>query len=655
MNPESSPKLRNGFSRMILDRQIAQARAMSHDRKKRLASVRTRKEAEAYRDEVAAKIAKCFGKFPARTPLRARTTGTIEGPYFRTEKVVFESRPDFFVTANLYVPNALKEPAPAVLGNCGHDRSGKASNENQTYSQELAQCGFVVLTFDPIAQGERDQHLSLPTGHVLRTNCAQAHVILGQQLQLAGEFFGSWMAWDGMRALDYLLSRAEVDPARIGVTGNSGGGCLSTWLWALDRRISMAAPSCWVNSFLAVIENEVGGDAEQMPPGILEAGLDHGDFFLARLPEPAMIIAQRHDFFDRRAVAETAREVSRIYALFGQKDRFGVYIGDHTHGYFDDGRRAMRAFFCRHQQQRAPKKLHLALQPVDALFASKGGEVLANGSLSVGQILVQKAPALCLKRGRPAPALLRSRLIETLGLRDYRKNPLPYRNLRSDWLAEGRLFGRYAVRTEPGIEVILRKVFLPAEGLVQALSVEREVVLYVPHWSSHADFLSFDPAKKLLERLPVFAVEVRGVGESMCRDKDDPEVHYWMDYLAQGFDQMFGISHLGRRAFDLLKTCDLLVQEGANKIRVVARGQGSLIASIAAALHPQIEIAELHDAPVSFVEWLGIDDLAWPASMCPRGVLQRFDLPDIYRVFHNKLRVKSHWNAATCLPPRPRG
>ena len=636
---------------MILDDQILQARKILRDREKRLASIKTRKQAEAYRDEVAEKIAGCFGRFPTKTPLKARVTGVINHAAFTIEKIVFESRPDFLITANLYLPKKLRGPAPAVLGNCGHTRTGKAGNENQAYSQELAQSGFVVLTFDPLAQGERDQYPSLDPGHILRRDCGRAHTMMGQQLQLSGEFFGTWMVWDGMRALDYLLTRPEVDPSRVGVTGNSGGGCLTTLLWGLERRFCMAAPSCWVNSFLAVMENEVGGDAEQILPGALRKGLDHGDFFLARLPEPAIIVAQKHDFFDRRYVRKTAGEISRVYRLFNAGDRFDCFVGENPHGYFPDGRSAMRKFFCLQQGIPMPKNLTFRPHKPETLFALPEGEVSSAGSPSTRVLHCGLERVSKTRTQKLTTTRLKRKIVDSLGLEAYAKAPVAYRNLRGDWFAGGSLFGRYAISTERGIEALLRKMMVPAPDLVQALSVEKDVLLYVPHWSAHADLLKCPLAKNFMDRLPIYFVEVRGVGESMCRDRDDPEIHYWMDYLAQGFDQLLGISHLGRKVFDLLKTCDLLVQEGASHIRIVARGQGSLIAGFAAAIHPNIESAELHDAPVSFAEWLAVDDLTWPASLCPRGILKTFDLPDLYEKFREKCEVKSWWDAETFSPP----
>jgi pimeloyl-ACP methyl ester carboxylesterase len=124
-----------------------------------------------------------------------------------------------------------------------------------------------------------------------------------------------------------------------------------------------------------------------------------------------------------------------------------------------------------------------------------------------------------------------------------------------------------------------------------------------------------------------------------------------MDYFSHAFDDLLGISLAGRRVFDLLRTCDLLVQEGAKKIRLVGRGQGALLAAFAAALHPAIKTAELHDSPTSFEDWVAADDLSWPASLIPKGCLKTFDLPDFRQAFRGKLSVKSYWTATECEPP----
>ena len=176
---------------------------------------------------------------------------------------------------------------------------------------------------------------------------------MGKQLELVGDFFGMWRVWDGMRALDYFLARPEVDTTRVGLTGNSGGGTVSTWLWALDERITMAAPSCFVTTFLHNLENELPADSEQYPPGVIGSGLDMADFIIARAPSPALLIGKRYDFFNRRGLQQAFDDVSKFYDLIGapaaNRDSF---IGPQEHGFSRHNQEAMVGFFARHADLR---------------------------------------------------------------------------------------------------------------------------------------------------------------------------------------------------------------------------------------------------------------------------------------------------------------
>jgi pimeloyl-ACP methyl ester carboxylesterase len=140
-------------------------------------------------------------------------------------------------------------------------------------------------------------------------------------------------------------------------------------------------------------------------------------------------------------------------------------------------------------------------------------------------------------------------------------------------------------------------------------------------------------------------VDLRGLGESLPDEACEFDHPYGLDYMANGVEMMLGGSFLGCRVFDLLRVCDLLVQEGAQEIQLIGRGQGALLALFATVLHPAIISARLHDAPQSFESWTSVERLSWPAANCLRGVLQNFDLPDLYREFQSKVTVVSQWNA----------
>lgn len=643
MNKEELVSLRNGYSRMVVADQIERVREIGKERRKRLAAIKTRKQAEAYRDEVAAKVARCFGRYPGKTPLNACVTGEIKKRRYRIEKLTFESRPGCIVTANLYIPARRTAPGPAVLMSCGHSRNGKAEGKYQEACIEMAGDGFVVLIFDPIQQGERDQYYRLPEDDHLRSSLCLGHNMMGKQQELCGDFFGAWRAWDAVRALDYLISREEVDPQQVAMTGNSGGGTMTTWMWALDRRIRMAAPACFVTTFLANLENELPSDVEQYPPGALAEGLEMADFLIARAPDPAILLAQKYCFFDRRGAAEAAAEVGRIYQLLECPDQFEFFMGNHPHGFFPDVRHAMRAFFRRNLGMKAGSKIQLDVLTPKELFATPKGQVVPVGSKPVQSHNAELADRLRAQRKVLPPSKLRAQLGSLLGIAAKRDTAVGYRVLRPDEIGEGRVTARYAVHTERRIEAILRKAIAPG-GYSQTLNVEEAVRLYVPDWSTEADFRASPVALEWLTEPPLYGVDVRGIGESIPDETLEVTHGYGMDYMAHGFELLLGRSFLGGRVFDLLRTCDLLKQEGAAGITLIGRGQGALIALFAAVLHDDVGAAELYDAPVSFEGWTQEDDLRWPAANCLKNVLLHFDLPDLYRAYNSKVTVHSQWS-----------
>jgi len=154
-----------------------------------------------------------------------------------------------------------------------------------------------------------------------------------------------WRAWDGIRALDYLLTRKEVDKRHVGVTGNSGGGTMTTWLCGVEPRWTMVAPSCFVTTFRRNMEKELPADTEQCPPLALALGLDHNDFLAAMAPKPVMILAKERDFFDARGSEEAYARLKRLYKLLGADDNIGLFVGPTTHGYSQENREAMYQWF----------------------------------------------------------------------------------------------------------------------------------------------------------------------------------------------------------------------------------------------------------------------------------------------------------------------
>ncbi|MBN1674464.1 MAG: acetylxylan esterase [Kiritimatiellae bacterium] len=647
MNGTTTPNAANSYPHMVLDYYVEKLRAMRAERAQRLKRVRTRADALRYRADVRRKVRRSFGPMPKKTPLRARTTGTLAQAGYRIEKVLFESRPGFLVSANLYVPDKLDAPAPGVVGCCGHSEQGKAADAYQGFAQALVHSGFVVLVYDPIDQGERDQYLGLPKSRHPR-GCCHAHNMVGKQMEAAGEFFGMWRAWDGIRAHDYLRARKEVDPTRIGVTGNSGGGTLSTYLWALDPRFAVAAPSCFVTTYYRNLTNEEPADCEQCPPDILRFGCEQADLLIGAAPKPLLLLGQEYDFFDRRGLEEAYADVSRISTLLGaRRDDIRLFVGPTTHGYSPHNRAAMVRFFCRQLGRCVRKRAVTALAP-DALFAARRGQVARSGSRRTSQLVAEKAVALKHARRPVPPARLPARLADVLqvprrlGVPDYRilkpQHHLP---------AQGDVVARFAVETEPGILAILKKV---ARKPHTRIDPDRRVALWLPHVDAYADMCADRLARSLHATGDVYYLDVRGLGESLpvCRKGQFFHPYDW-DYMLHSHGLMFGESYLGRRVFDVLRTMDLLRAEGVRQINLYGRGMGAVTALFAACLHPCVRHVTLKNGFDSYLTLATVPVSPWPASVFPAHILETLDLPDCRQYLGRRCRVVEPWNAN---PPR---
>lgn len=652
MEHQDSSRFWTGYSHAVHDYLVDRVRNVHEERRKHLRSIRNRPQAVEYQSRVRAAIRRAFSPFPERTPLNAKTTGILLRPGYRVEKVLFESRPGCPVTANLYLPSRGAQPFPAVLGSCGHSRDGKAADRYQEFCQRLVRAGFAVLLYDPFDQeGERGQYIHLPAEAPLRADCCAAHNMIGKKLELAGGFFGSWRAWDGIRAFDYLLERPEVDRRRVGMTGNSGGGTMTTWIRALEKRLSMAAPGCFVTTFLRNLENELPADSEQYPPGVLGAGLEMADFFIARAPDPVILLCRKYDYFDRRGLLEAYEEVKRFYGMFGRSDAVQLFLGNNPHGYHEDTQTAMVSFFCR-QSGIAPVRRQCSIrqEKEEDLFAAREGRALLEGGEPVFLLVERESRFLTATPGRLSRETVRRRVRRLLCLPRYDRVP-PYRNLPSQ-MRDGKAVARYAVETEPHVITILRKLVCDP-GRRCVLEVEKEICLHLPHVASETDIELLIGRNPEAASGPLYFLDVRGLGESMPRMDSrgffDP---YGMDYMFHGYHVLLGESYLGRRALDLLLTANLLVHEGTSEIVLHGRGQGALIALFGGLLHPRVRHVVMENGPLSCREWMKEPDVAWPHANFVRGILKMMDLPDVMKVLGKRLSLVEPWGAD--MRPLPR-
>ncbi|MBU7004178.1 MAG: prolyl oligopeptidase family serine peptidase [Theionarchaea archaeon] len=631
--------MKQAYQHMVQDYYVDRVRVLSSERDEIIRSIETEDQVIDYQRKVKRAVSRAFGKRPKRTPLNPQITGILDRPGYKIEKIIFESRPDCLVTANLYIPRNVKAPAPGVISPCGHSGNGKALPLYQEYCQRLAASGFVVLIYDPYNQGERDQYHALDDREIVG-GCCNAHNMMGKQLELLGEFFGMWRAWDGIRALDYLVSRPEVDGSRVGLTGNSGGGTMSEWLWAVEDRFAMVAPGCFVTTFLANLENELPQDCEQYPPGILGAGLEMIDLMILRAPKPALLLGQAYDYFDRRGLIRAYQDMRQFYSILGRPGNVKLFIGTHGHGYHRENQEAMVKFFARIAGIRKVVEIETEDAGEENLWATPGGNVIAHGGEPIFERIARDAAEISSGRTPIGTDRLPRLIAKVLAVSAKRKAP-HHRSLRLEGSSEMK-FGRYAVETEGGVQVVLRKLMGDPEK-VAYLEAEERISLYLPHFSIEADFDEYASEKSWVPA-PVYTLDPRGMGESVPGgDIDDFSQPYGYDYMYHGFGLLLCESYMGRRVHDVLSTMDLLVDRGAEIIDLYGRGQGALLAIFAGILHPKCGRVTLKNGPNSFLEWAKVPLVLWPASNFPREVLKHFDIPDCHRFLGERLRLIEPW------------
>src|SRR5688572_4106153 len=581
------------FPRDVQEYYVRRVREVEKASNARRAALRTKADAEAYVKDVRAKIQQCFGAFPAKTPLNARVTRVLERDGFRIENVIFDSRPGFPVTANLYVPTGRKGPMPGVIGTCGHALTGKAGDTYQSFAQGLVRQGYVTLVFDPTGQGERMQYVNDDLKARHGTNTVE-HAYDGNRMALTGEFLGSWFAWDGIRAVDYLLTRPEVDPKHIGLTGNSGGGTQATWLCALESRFTMAAPSCFVTTWRRNFENEEAADPEQCPPNVLALGLDHADFIVAFAPKPVILMGQEKDFFDARGLEEAYGRVRQIYRLLGAEDKAQLFLGQDYHGYSQPNREAMYGWFNRQtgisQGQKEPA---LTLEKPEALQCTPKGQVGETKPATIFSINSAQAKQLSAARKNVSGEALRRALTAVLKM-PARDGAPDYRILRP---TAGRSYPKshaatYAVETEPDIQAIVYRLN-EAPLTSRVPRGPKRAILYVAHRSADAELRSESLIKEVIAAepaSPLFACDVRGVGESYpIVSNRDPASYYGAPYFHAACGLMFGYSVPAQRTFDILRLVDWLGASGHEEVHLVGSGFGAIPATFAAVLHDTVK------------------------------------------------------------------
>jgi len=577
-----------------------------------------------------------IGGLPERTPLNARCVGRLERDGYQVDKLIFESRPHFYVTASLYLPEPHHGPGPAVLVPCGHAAAGKAAETYQRLAQGLVRNGFVVLVYDPLGQGERSQYWD-PVARASRIGlCVPEHEHAGTQSLLVGVNLASYRVWDGIRAIDVLCERDEVDVTRIGCTGCSGGGTLTSYLFALDERLRAAMPVCYLTTREAWLATGMIADAEQVQDHAIERGIDHSDLCIAGAARALRIGAATGDYFPIEGTRATFEEVRRAYDLLGAQGFADLSEAEGDHGYSPALREAAIQWF--HLWFGDPAadctEPPTEPEPPENLLCCPDGHTGSLGSRTVFCFTRDRALDLpptaevATTRGDAEEwqDQLRTRLRDLLHCPASSGAPFAYQH--------GAIF-----RGECGIERISfqseRGITIPALLFVPGKSdIEWPGMVYVHEGGKEVEAGVTGTIQMLAsEGNAVLAIDVRGVGESLAADSvtgGDRQMgvdgYHFYQY------GMLGHTLVGRRVHDVLRAVAVLAERpevDAERLSVVGQGAGGLLALLAAALDERIGTAVCCQSLAAYRD-IAVNEYHahHPATFVP-GILELCDLPDV--------------------------
>jgi len=587
------------------------------------ASIRTAGQIEERNRFVREKVWEMLGGRPERTPLDAVVVRSEQRRGYRVENVMYQSRPNFWVTGNLYIPEG-RGPFPAVLSPCGHYPLARMYPHYQFVYMGLARAGFVVLAYDPIGQGERRQYWSPETGPEIDDSIYE-HSMPGQVLLLMGENLTQYRVWDGIRGIDYLLTRPEVDREKIGCAGHSGGGTLTLFISVADERVKCAVVNEGGTSHRWPVTVPLWGrmpisDVEQniFPSAI--HGADLCDLHEAIAPRPLLAMIENYS----PRFNQAADHIRERYKQLGVPDKFGTVEAVDPHAWTVKLRLAAtdwlsRWFYGRPGPEREPE---FAAEDPKTLYCTPNGSIRdTHRGDTIFTLIQKKAEAL------PPPGAT----VDTIRkLIRFRRSDVPLEvRVIATTPRKGYQVEKVEFVSEPGI-VIPAWVFVPE----QRRDTQR-VMLYASESGKERDGMELGRYERLaLDGRLVISVDVRGIGETRpphtgltggpqeFRHLFDVETS--MTYMAWYMDE----SLLGMRVQDVVRSVDFALTRGS-QVDLVGQGAGAVWALYAAALDSRIASVTAEHSLASYRHLARSDRYLHNAGIFVRDALRHFDLPQV--------------------------
>ena len=464
------------------------------------------------------------------------------------------------------------------------------------------------------------------------------HIQAGAQSLLIGESVARFFIWDAKRAIDYLLSRPEVDSASLGAVGCSGGGALTTFIGALDPRVKAVATACFINSYRQLFAGP-DPDSEMSPPHLLSSGLDMADYVELSAPKPWLILATDRDYFTPSGARIVYEEARHWYDLYGAPDKLRFFVGPGPHGTPLETREAIYEWMIRwlkdghgdsHEQ---PVKLYTNHE----LLVTRSGHVQHEpGSRKLYQLILDEFRAK--KRQKTIPELL----IELRRLKVPSEGSAP--EVIVSEVVDGLEGRREQVKfeSEPGVEISGR-LYIPKSGgrkPAALLIADKMSSYWIPSTTSLAERIA-KTGRIVLELEP---------RDSPTQDDHRPYVGNW---LANARADQIGRNLPSMRAHDILRGVDVLAARSdvdPGSIRAAARGVSGIWLLLAAATDTRIGKVWLDRTPYSLRAALGNSMNTGLFDAVIPGFALHWDLEDLRKAMRNRSVL---WTDPTNWMERP--
>jgi len=487
-------------------------------RDKQISQLKNKADWQKRQSIVGEKISKILGAFPEKTPLNAQVTGVIDRGDYRIEKIIYESMPGFYVTGCLYLPAKINNKAPAILNVIGHDQEAFRAPLYQTINGNLAKKGMIVFAIDPPGQGEHVQYYDSSIQFSSIGYTVIEHCYFGNQCFLSGISSAKFFIWDGIRAIDYLISRKEVDASKIGVTGFSGGGTITSYIGALDNRVLVSIPCSWSNASRRQIETKGAFDAESVLMHSVKDGITYEDLLELRAPKPTMLtFTSRDQYLSLQGARDAFHEAKKSYEAFGKVENLALVEDDFKHWMTPKIRSAIYSFFMKHFQLRGdstearietlPQK-ELNVTRTGQAFTSNGGKLIFDVSKDISKKYLDRLA----QSRRNNPTHLTDVVQSAKKISGYRKpsDTKPSAFINGRYRRDGYFVELLAIKGEDGHYPIPLLLFTPVKR-----NEKHPAVIYLHPDGKSTDAQPGGYIEQLVKKgYVVLAVDPIGVGET---------------------------------------------------------------------------------------------------------------------------------------------